>query len=78
MLKEEAVAYVVVMGAFGGLTFASARTSLRMFQAGMRLSSEGVVVRGPVRTWRVERADAVRFVAGRQESGFAGELLFCT
>ena len=74
MLKKEPVGYLVCMGIFGGLAFLTARASIRMPRAGVRISPAGVVVRGPLRTWRVGRADAVRFVPGEQENG----LLLCT
>ena len=74
MLGEEPVGYLVCMTTFGGLALVSARAAVRMLRAGVRISSEGVVVQGPLRTWRVGRADAVRFVPGEQEDG----LLLCT
>jgi hypothetical protein len=69
VLGEEPVGYLVCMAMFAGLAFVSGRAAVRMLRAGVRISPEGVVVRGPLRTWRVGRADAVRFVPGEQEIG---------
>ncbi|HEU5061910.1 MAG TPA: hypothetical protein VFT79_02015 [Solirubrobacterales bacterium] len=74
MVEKEPLAYLVCMAMFGGLAFLCARAAIRMLRAGVRISPEGVVVRGPLRTWSIGRTDAVRFVPGEQENG----LLLCT
>ena len=52
--------------------------AVRLPRVGIRMSGDGIVVRGPVRTWHVDLRDTERFIHGQLRSAFAGELLRCT
>lgn len=58
----------VIGGAVFFLAFAvpSAWLAWRISRAGLWIGADGILIRGPLRTWRIRQSEAVRFVPGVQ------------